>query len=83
MNKLLSIGSDEIFSALDMCVVNLRDGTADLIKLGAPCGFIKRDGKMDIVEGSALPIGIVGDIQPYNKKLFWQKMILLFFARME
>ena len=73
VNKLLSIGSDEIFSALDMCVVNLRDGTADLIKLGAPCGFIKRDGKMDIVEGSALPIGIVGDIQPYNKKVVLAK----------
>ena len=73
VNKLLSIGSDEVFSALDMCVINLRDGTADLIKLGAPCGFIKRDGKMDIIEGSALPIGIVGDIQPYNKKVVLAK----------
>lgn len=73
VNKLLSIGSDEIFSALDMCVVNLRDGTADLIKLGAPSGFIKRDGKMEIVEGGALPIGIVGEIQPFNKKVVLSK----------
>lgn len=73
VNKLLSIGSDEIFSALDMCVVNLRDGTADLIKLGAPSGYIKRDGKMEIVEGGALPIGIVGEIQPFNKKIVLSK----------
>ncbi len=69
VNKLLTIGSDEVFSALDLCVINLRDATADLIKLGAPCGFVKRDSKIDIIEGSALPIGIVGSVQPYNKKI--------------
>lgn len=69
VNKLLAIGSDEVFSALDLCVLNLRDGSADLIKLGAPCGFVKRDHKIDTIEGSALPIGIVGNIQPFNKKV--------------
>ena len=69
VNKLLSIGSDDVFSALDLCVMNLRDGTADLIKLGAPCGYIKRRENIEIVEGSALPMGIVASVQPYNKKI--------------
>ncbi|MEG1499684.1 MAG: SpoIIE family protein phosphatase [Clostridia bacterium] len=68
VNKLLALGSEEIFSALDLCVIDLKKGTSDLIKLGAPYGFIKRKHQTEVIESGALPLGIVGNVQPCYKK---------------
>ena len=68
-NKLLSLSNDEMFSALDLAVIDLRQGVADMIKLGAPIGLIKHKSSTDFVEGSALPLGIIDSAQPNIKKL--------------
>ncbi len=68
-NKLLSLSGEEMFSALDLAVVDLRKGIADVIKLGAPLGLVKRKSSIDIVDGSSLPLGIVDGAQPNIKKL--------------
>jgi len=64
INKLLSLNKEDIFSALDVCVVNIRQGTADFIKMGAPNSYIKHLNTTDVVMGGALPLGIVQDMQP-------------------
>ena len=68
-NKLLALSGEEMFSALDLAIVDLRKGIADIIKLGAPCGLIKHAGSTDVVDGSALPLGIVDELMPNTKKL--------------
>ncbi len=64
INKLLSLNKEEIFSALDVCVVNIRQGTADFIKMGAPNSYIKHISTIEPIIGGALPLGIVQDTQP-------------------
>lgn len=64
VNKLLSINSEDTFSAIDICVVNLKDGSADFIKIGAPYGFVIKADGVKIVEGNSLPLGILEDIKP-------------------
>ena len=65
INKLLSARGSEEFSALDMCVINLRAGTADFIKLGGVQSLIRRKRGIERVEGGALPIGILENVKPF------------------
>ncbi|MCL2540129.1 MAG: SpoIIE family protein phosphatase [Firmicutes bacterium] len=64
VNKLLGLGHDETFSAVDVSVVNLRNGLCDIIKVGAPVGFIKHTDNVEIVESGALPLGILDSVAP-------------------
>ena len=64
VNKLLSLNKEEIFSALDICVVNTRAGIADFIKMGSPNSYIKQKESIKEIKGGALPLGIVGEMQP-------------------
>ena len=59
VNKLLSLNESESFSALDVCVLDLRKSLMDFIKLGSPCGFIKHKTETEIVESGGLPIGVL------------------------
>ena len=68
-NKLLSLGNDEMFSALDLCVVDLRQGVADVIKLGAPVGLVKNNKGIQIIDSGALPLGVLSETKPSIKKL--------------
>lgn len=68
VNKLLALTKDDNFSALDMCILDMRKGVCDFIKLGAPEGFIKREETTDVIESGALPLGILEDIKPMIKK---------------
>lgn len=71
VNKLLSINNEEKFSALDICVLDLRKNLMDFIKLGSPTTFIKHKFDTEIVESSGLPIGILDEMQPHiTKKIF-------------
>lgn len=64
INKLLSLNRDEIFSALDVCVIDTRLGVCDFIKMGAPQSFLKHKERMEEVSGGALPLGIVQEVSP-------------------
>ncbi len=68
VNKLLSINNQETYSTLDVCLLDLEKEIADFIKVGAPAGFIKRESNMEMVDGSALPIGALETISPATYK---------------
>ncbi len=70
VNKLLSLSNKESFSALDLCVLDLRRNFCDFIKLATPSTFIKHKTTTDEVESSGLPIGILEDIKPKTIKMF-------------
>lgn len=64
INRLLTVRNDGSFQTLDMCVVNLRTGEADFIKLSAPESVVRRKEGSEIVAGGALPLGILREIRP-------------------
>lgn len=64
INKLLSARGGESFSALDICVIDLRRGVVDFIKLGGVESVILGSGTSDIIEGGALPLGILETVKP-------------------
>lgn len=64
INKLLSLSADESFNALDICVLDTQNGTADFVKMGAPQSFLKHSKTTDVVAAEALPLGIVAEAQP-------------------
>lgn len=69
VNKLLSLQREEAFSALDICILDLKNGIADFVKMGTPCGFLVSKEKCQIIEGSSLPLGIVKNTVPDSKKV--------------
>ncbi|MBQ9144956.1 MAG: SpoIIE family protein phosphatase [Clostridia bacterium] len=64
INKLLSVRNEESFQALDICVVNLQKGFADFIKLGAPESVVRHADRIEVVQGGALPLGILEQVEP-------------------
>lgn len=64
VNKLLSINTEDSFTALDVSVIDLKNCSADFIKYGAPYGYIINSGAVRIVESSSLPLGILSEMSP-------------------
>lgn len=61
-----------MFSTMDLCVVNLCTGTCEFVKVGAATTFIKRDGMVETVTASTLPVGMLNyvDYEIKCKKLY-------------
>lgn len=57
---------------MDMSVINCQTGMMDCIKLGAAATFIKRDGCVEIIKSTTLPIGVLEnvDYDCTTKKLY-------------
>lgn len=68
VNKLLSINNQENYSTLDVCLIDLENELADFIKVGAPCGVVKQENNVRVIEGGALPIGALDTISPKTTK---------------
>lgn len=68
VNKLLNLHKEDIFSALDICVIDQKNGLADFIKMASPKSYILNDDRCQIVETGALPIGIVENAEPLINK---------------
>ncbi len=68
VNRLLSLGNEEMFTALDVAIVDLRSSVCDFIKMGAPEGFIKNAEQVEIVNAGALPLGILEEMRPVITK---------------
>ena len=68
LNSLLNLGRKDIFSALDVSVVDLKSGETDFIKQGASIGYIKNNNEISRIETSGLPVGILDRIEPKVSK---------------
>ena len=67
INRMLMLKDSDDFSALDLCVFDLNTAVAHFVKLGGVQSFVKRADSVDVVETSALPIGIVEEARPYTE----------------
>ncbi|MBP3619547.1 MAG: SpoIIE family protein phosphatase, partial [Clostridia bacterium] len=68
VNKLLNLHKEEIFSALDLCVLDQRTGLVDFIKMAAPTSYLLNEEKCEEIRTGALPIGIVEETSPQVSK---------------
>ena len=69
INSILMLrSSDEMFSTIDLTIFDKYSGEAEFIKIGAVSTFIKTQGKVDVIESSSLPIGILEEINIGVKK---------------
>lgn len=62
INSVLSLRStDEIFSTLDLAMIDLQDASSKFLKIGSTPSFIKRGNSVMMVEASNLPMGIINE----------------------
>lgn len=60
VNSILSLRTtDEIFSTLDLAMVDLQDASIKFLKIGSIPSYIKRGEKILKIESSNLPIGML------------------------
>lgn len=80
INRLLILkGNEEVFSTVDLCMLDLKSGSAKFTKIGAECSYmLTNDGITTITPGS-LPIGILDEVTPVSthKNLVGGDMIIM------
>jgi len=59
---LLLRAPDESFATVDLAVVDLHTGEVEFVKIGAAPSFIVGADTVSVVEGDALPVGIIREI---------------------
>lgn len=80
INSYIMLGENkDSFATLDVGVFNPNDAKMEFIKLGACPTFIKKDGKVEIIFSSALPIGATTKVEAnmINKNLDRNDYIIL------
>lgn len=78
-NKILTRhASGDGFSALDITVLDLNTGAANFIKLGAAYSVIRRADSPEIIEGNALPMGVVENVKPFvSRRVFSENDVVV------
>ncbi len=64
VNKLMTFNKEESFACVDVAVVDLENGRADIVKIGSPLGFILSGNTVKVLESTSLPIGILDSLRP-------------------
>lgn len=64
VNSILSLRTtDEIFSTLDLAMIDLNNAAAKFLKIGSTPSFIKRGSKIIKIQASNLPMGILQEFE--------------------
>lgn len=79
VNKLLRLSVEDVFSSLDIAVLNVQTGALDVVKLGSASSFIIRKESIEMLSCTAAPIGIVDEICTITSRyqLFDGDMLLM------
>jgi stage II sporulation protein E len=65
VNSALVLRSpDETFATLDLVLIDLNSGEAELVKIGAVASYLVRGEQVTAVKASSLPIGILTQVEP-------------------
>lgn len=64
INSILSLRTtEEMFTTLDLAMIDLRDANAKFLKIGSTPSFVKRGNQVFKIEASNLPMGIIEDFE--------------------
>ena len=64
VNKLLAFNKEESFACVDIAIVDLENGAAGIVKIGAPVAFILSQNTVKVLENTSLPLGILDSLHP-------------------
>lgn len=79
INTSLMNQNAEIFSTLDIAIIDLYMGNIEFIKSGACPTYIKNKKKVQIIKSNSLPTGMVaeGQIQSFDKDIEADDILLM------
>lgn len=81
INTLLTFSKEETFACVDIAIVDLADGVADIVKIGSPVGFILSGNTVKVLDSSSLPLGILDSLHPEtNSYTLLENDVLLFLS---
>lgn len=68
---MLLQNSQQMFSTIDLCMIDLYNATCDLIKSGAASTFIKRGNEIEVIRSHAFPTGVMqqSDYESMHRQL--------------
>lgn len=69
--SLFAAGEDQNHPTLDICDIDLYDGSCRLQKIGGAVTFLKREHKVEQLKSGTLPLGIFQqvEVQPIDRRL--------------
>lgn len=63
VNSILLLRSpDEVFTTIDLALIDLYSADTTFLKIGSTPSFIKRDGEVTVVQANNLPAGILQEL---------------------
>ncbi|KEO83405.1 stage II sporulation protein E [Tumebacillus flagellatus] len=80
VNSVLLLRSqDEIFTTMDLALIDMFTAKTEFLKIGSAPSFIKRHGKVNTISGENIPIGILQeiDIQTVEEELQEGDLLIL------
>lgn len=79
INTSLINNEKEIFTTLDIAIVDLYRGNLEFIKIGACPTYIKNNKKVQLIKSNSIPAGILGkvDLQVYDKDILDKDIMLM------
>ena len=64
VNSLLILGAaGDTFATLDLCLIDVFTGQAEFAKISAPPSYLVRGGRVQVLAGSGLPLGMLDDVR--------------------
>lgn len=72
VNRLMNLEREDIFSSIDICIVDLKEGVGDFVKMGASSSYIRGEDGCKIIECSSLPVGILDNAKAVTKKVVFK-----------
>ncbi|MBM7097950.1 MULTISPECIES: stage II sporulation protein E [Alteribacter] len=64
INSVLALRSEEeMFSTLDLVMIDMQDASAKFLKVGSIPSFLKRGRQVKMIESGNLPIGMITDVE--------------------
>lgn len=56
---MLLQNSSQIYSTIDLCMIDLYNAGCDMIKYGAASTFIKRGNEVEVIRSAGVPVGMI------------------------
>lgn len=80
INSIMVLQTEkQLYSTIDIGTIDLYSGVCEFIKLGASAAFIKRDGWVETIQSTTLPVGMFHqvDIDAISKKLYDGDIVIM------
>lgn len=72
INSMFVTKGDMCPATVDMSIIDMHSGVCDILKSGAATTYVKRDGWVEAIKSTSLPIGVMDcvDMESTKKKLY-------------